>query len=79
MPKQFDVPNSTLTQLNEFSGGGYVLFIYDQNNCPKIYANLDSPAHGLGMQKFIQNWLAVVDTVNLESTIDELNGDDYDE
>ena len=51
----FNVPDATLKQLGEFSGGGFILFIYDQNGTPRTYADFDSAAHGLGMQKFMQN------------------------
>lgn len=67
-----------LDDLNEFSGGGYILFIYDQNSSPKVHANFDSAAHGLGMQKFMQNWLSLVDNISLESAIDEINSQEDD-
>jgi hypothetical protein len=70
---KFQVPESTLKQLGEFSGGGFILFIYDQNGAPKVYADFDTPAHGLGMQKFMQNWLSLIDTINLETSMDEIN------
>ena len=79
--KQFQLPDKILNELNEFSGGGFILFIYDQESSPRIYADFDSAAHGLGMQKFVQNWLSVVDTVNLEASMEELSsssGDDED-
>lgn len=68
----FNVPDATLKQLGEFSGGGFILFIYDQNGTPRTYADFDSAAHGLGMQKFMQNWLNVVDSVNLENSIEAI-------
>ena len=73
MSKEFNVPERTLRDLAEFSGGGFILFIYDQNSNPKIYADFDTPAHGLGMQKHMQNWMNLVDTVNLENSIEEIN------
>lgn len=80
--KQFVVPDKILNEINECSGGGYILFTYDQDSAPRVYASFDSAAHGLGMQKFMQNWLSLVDTVSLESSIEELSntedGDDED-
>lgn len=73
MSEKFHVPKKTLDDLNEFSGGGYILFIYDQESKPRVYANFDSPAHGLGMQKYLDNWSALVDTVNLETSLEDLN------
>lgn len=77
----FHIPESFLKELNEFSGGGFILFTYDQESNPKVYASFDSAAHGLGMQKFMQNWLSLVDTVNLESSMQEISdmGEDEDE
>lgn len=76
--QKFVVPDATLKQLSEFSGGGYILFIYDQNSSPKVYADFDTAAHGLGMQKYIQNWTNIVDALSLESTIDEINNSEDD-
>lgn len=70
---KFAIPDATLNQLGEFSGGGYILFIYDQNSAPKIYADFDTQAHGLGMQKYIQNWINIVDALSVENTIEEIN------
>ena len=79
---EFKVPEATLKQLGEFSGGGFILFIYDENGTPRTYASFDSAAHGLGMQKFMQNWLNLVDSVNLENSIESIqshNDDDNEE
>jgi hypothetical protein len=76
MSKKFCIPEETLHKLNEFSGGGYILFIYDENSCPHAYAEFDTPAHGLGMQKYIQNWTNLIDNVNLESSMEEINDED---
>jgi hypothetical protein len=72
MPEKFRVPDSILSELNEYSGGGFILFIYDNEGRPKPYATFDDPARGLGMQKYIQNWLAVVDNLNLENSMEQI-------
>lgn len=77
--EKFVVPDATLKQLGEFSGGGYILFIYNQDSSPKVYADFDSPAHGLGMQKYIQNWMNIVDTLSVESSIEEINNPPEDD
>jgi hypothetical protein len=79
MSKNFCIPEEMLQKLNEFSGGGYILFIYDENSCPHTYAQFDTAAHGLGIQKFIQNWLNVVDNVNLESAMQDISKPDGEE
>jgi len=75
---KFQIPDKTLGELNEFAGGGYILFIYDQEGVPKIYADFDTVGHALGMQKFIENWQSIVDTANLEASLEEINNPSQD-
>ncbi len=76
---KFVVPENFLRQLNEFSGGGFILFIYDENQNPQPYACFDTRAHGLGMMKFVENWSEAVHSINVESTANailELSGEE---
>lgn len=70
----FVVPKETLERLNEFSGGGFILFIYDENQNPRPYAKFDTMAHGLGMQRFLENWVEAVHNINVDNTTQALMG-----
>ena len=42
----FELPESILSQIEEMSGGGYIMFILDAENRPSIYESFD----GIGQE-----------------------------
>ena len=56
----FKIPEYFLRQMEEFTGG-YLIFAYNENGQPDIYANFDNPAAGMGMHSFVKNWANAMD------------------
>lgn len=68
MSKPFEIPEMLLSQLNECSSGGYLLFTFDSNGMPKITSQFDSPSHATSMQFYVANWIKALDMLNIDAT-----------
>lgn len=66
--KKFQIPEQLLRSLDECSGGGYVLFAFNQDGIPEPFATFDSPTHSLAAIQYISNWVDAVKATNLEMT-----------
>ena len=53
---EFDIPDSFLSQLNEFSGGGYMLFILDAEKNVRIYGKVDEVTSESHLNTQIKGW-----------------------
>jgi hypothetical protein len=54
---QFELPESILSQLEEMSGGGYLIFILDSENKPSIYESFDGIGQESQVKGFALDWL----------------------
>ncbi len=77
--KGFKIPRTTLSQLNEFSSGGFVLFSYDENGNPCVHSQFDTNKDALAIQMFVLNWAEAMNEISLKSTQDSILGIDFDE
>lgn len=71
---QYEIPQALLTQLNEFSYGGYMLFTFDEGGNPVLNSNFDSNTHAIAMHSHIRQWSQAIEQINLEFTIANLLG-----
>jgi len=87
--KEFKFPESILSQIDECSQGGFLLFTFDKNGMPEVRSSFDNPQNAMAMHYYIINWLSAIEQINLENTInniktvtdedqDQDNGDDND-
>jgi hypothetical protein len=53
----FEVPEAFLKQLNEFSGGAYVLFVMDEKGNPQVYGQSDDAILSSHLFLQIQGWV----------------------
>lgn len=53
----FELPESILSQLEEMSGGGYIMFILDAENRPSIYESFDGIGQESQVKAFALDWL----------------------
>lgn len=58
---EFIVPPAILHQVNEFSTGGYLVMVFDEEGTPQIRVEMDSATHIMAMETFLQRWLAIID------------------
>lgn len=58
------LPNSLIQQINEFSTGGFVIFIKGQGGNPFVIEKYDSSVDAIGIRKFIQVWGNVSDNIS---------------
>lgn len=72
LPKNFSFPKKLLTQINECSLGGFILFTFDKNGVPEINSNFDNPQSAMAMQYFMINWMNAIEQVNQENTIESI-------
>ena len=56
-----------LRQLNDHSGGGFVLFCFDEEGLPVMNSNFEGHSEALALQYYIQNWSKALETVNIEA------------
>jgi len=82
--KEFHFPDSILSQIDECSQGGFLLFTFDKNGMPEVRSKFDNAQNAMAMHYYIINWLNAVEQINLENTIQNIkmvsedDGDDED-
>ena len=70
----FTLPDSILTQLNEFSYGGFLVFSFDDSGSPRFYAQFDNELNMMALQKAAEYWLQGVHDINAVNIKDQLSG-----
>jgi hypothetical protein len=53
----FELPESILSQMDEMSGGGYIIFILDEMNRPSVYECFDGIGQESQVKSFALDWL----------------------
>lgn len=88
--EDFIVPPAILHQVNEFTTGGFLLLVFDEDGSPQIKVQMDSATHVMAMETFLNRWLSVIDETQkdmmmsnglqaLEEEIEEDIDDEEDE
>lgn len=54
---EFQLPESILSQIEEMSGGGYIMFILDSDNKPSVYESFDGIGQESQVKGFALDWL----------------------
>ena len=57
MRKKFELPESILSQMEEMSGGGFLLFILNEDNEIIIYESFDGHGQEAQVKNFAIDWL----------------------
>lgn len=55
--KDFQLPDAILSQMEEMSGGGFIIFILDSNNKPSVYESFDGYGQESQVKNFALDWL----------------------
>ena len=76
MKKSFVIPNAILSQLNECSSGGFLLFAFDEVGTARSYVKFDSEMHLLALQKTAEYWIEGMRAANLEQMKTDTEGPD---
>lgn len=58
---EFIVPPSVLHQVNEFSTGGFLVMVFDEEGVPQIRVEMDTATHIMAMETFLHRWLSIID------------------
>jgi len=53
----FLLPEAILSQLEEMSGGGYMMIVLGSDGLPNIYESYDSALHETQIKNFSMEWL----------------------
>lgn len=72
---KMSVPNELLERINEFSTGGYAIFIKDVNGEISIIEKYDTSVDALGVRKFIHIWGNMMEEENEEMIRSSLFGE----
>jgi hypothetical protein len=76
MKKSFVIPNAILSQLNECSSGGFLLFAFDEVGTARSYVKFDSEMHLLALQKTAEYWIEGMGAANLDQMKTDMEGPD---
>ena len=68
MPKQQPqkITKPLLRQINDKSGGGFLLFTFDEEGLPQMHSNYDSNAEALALQYYVQNWIKAIEIITID-------------
>lgn len=75
-------PRALLNQINEFSGGGFVLFNIGEGGSLEIHSSFDTPIYAAAMQHYIEVWAKSMEAAGIEKAIismsdrDDQNGEE---
>lgn len=72
----FEIPQSMLRQLNEFSDGGFVLFTFDDNGNPNVHSKFDTNKDAMALQMFISNYAEAIEEISVRSTLNSMSSED---
>ena len=72
----FEIPQSMLRQLNEFSDGGFVLFTFDDNGNPNVHSKFDTNKDAMALQMFISNYADAIEEISVRSTLNSMSSED---
>ena len=64
----FKFPTSLLTQIDECSDGGFILFTINSEGEPEVRSRFDDPIKALALQYYAKNWTDVIDELNNKAT-----------
>jgi hypothetical protein len=56
-----------LREINEHSGGGFVLFYFNEDGLPEVSNNFETSAEALALQYYVQNWSKALEKINIET------------
>lgn len=84
--KDFELPDSILSQMEEMSGGGFIIFILDSNNKPSVYESFDGYGQESQVKNFALDWLEAEKEIrkeilknDIKNTIGSIDEDDGDQ
>lgn len=72
--KPFQLPESILKQLNEFSQGGYILFRVNDDGNPEVYVQFDNMINAVGLTRYAASWANSIDQLNENAVMEGLLG-----
>lgn len=68
---EFRFPKTLLTQINECSNGGFVLFNFDAERNPQIFTNFDDSMTALALQNYIDICSKTFQNINYQVAFSE--------
>ena len=67
------IPKSIISQLNEHSSGGFVLFASDSEGSVSCYSHFDTNLYALALSSYIKNWSEAIEQVSVDNLISSIN------
>ena len=70
---KFTIPESIFSQLNEFSKGGFVLFLFNADGDPEFYLSTDDAQSSMALHSYIENWATAIREINTNKLIEGIS------
>lgn len=74
--KDFILPEAFLSQLNEFTGGGFCLFFINSEGEPCVIGQADNAVNELGLQQYISLYVRTIEEISEMSMLENIMGSD---
>jgi len=72
MPKS-KIPKSILSQINECTGGGFILFTCDNTGEVSVNSHFDNNLFAMALTAYVKSWAEAVDQVTIENLMKGIN------
>lgn len=56
-----------LRNINDHSGGGFILFNFNAEGLPEVHSNFEGHLSAMALQHYIQNWAKAIEAVTVET------------
>ena len=67
------IPRSILSQINECTGGGFVLFTCSNTGEVSVDSHFDNNLFAMALTAYEENWAEAIDQVTIETLIKGIN------
>ncbi len=74
-----DLPDRLITQINEQTAGGFILFYVNRNGEPDWLVSVDNNVIGRGLVSYVEDTIESIREIQKVRRITMLNGPDEDE
>lgn len=71
--QRFELPDSFLRQLEEFSSGGFILIKMGSDGNPEVYMNFDNAITAIGLVRYAKMWSTALDDSNQKNITDSIS------
>jgi len=64
--RSFQIPEDLLAKISEMTSGGFILFLLDEDDNPRMHSRFDTKIHATALQTYVANWVRAMDNLTQE-------------